>query len=741
MSESSKPRTISDRLSEAARISFVGRENELGLLSSAIGSANLPFVVAFIHGPGGIGKSFLIQTLLSSIAPEVRCYVLDCRNIEPTPQGFLLSLGTTLGVQEEPDYQSIVDRLGESGQRTVLALDAYETFGLMDTWLRQVFAPSLTENVFTIIAGRLPPSTGWLTTPGWQDLFRDIELKELTEDNSRKMMESRGLNPKHFETVQRFARGYPIVLEMAATALHAQPDLEIKDGPPPKILEQLTQAFLSGLVPETVEAVEAASTVRCVTEPLLRTLLSVPRVSEVFKNLQSLPFIDVTTEGLTFHDVVHDTISKELSWRDSERYRTYRKRAWSFFSKESQHAVAHGLWSCTANMLYLAEHPVVREAFFPAGATDYMVEPATVGDGNDICDIASSTEGGEAASLIKKWWDRYPDTFSVAKTRDGKIAGFYLIFEPNDIEREHLVDDPLTAAWLKHLSENPVSDNERVLFLRRWLARTTGEAPSPVQGACWLDIKRAYMALRPSLRRLYTTVIDLETYGPIVTPLGFTPLEGAHVSIGGITYYTAALDFGPSSVDGWIASVVGAELGIESKEDEKTTEQRDRLLLTLLFTDIVGSTERAAELGDRLWQDLLERHHILIRDELKRFDGLEIDNAGDGFFAAFDRPAQGIQCACAINDSLRQLEIDIRAGLHLGECEKTGESLCGIGVHIGARVAALAKPGEVLVSGTIKEAVAGSNIKFEDFGTHALKGIPGEWHLFRIDRESVPTEI
>ena len=741
MSEISKPRTISERLSEAARISFVGRENELNLLSDAIGSANLPFVVAFIHGPGGIGKSCLMQKLLSSIVPEVRCYVMDCRNIEPTPQGFLLSLATSLGIQEGSNHQSIVNHLGESGQRTVLALDTYETFGLMDTWLRQVFVPSLTENVFTIIAGRLPPSTGWLTTPGWQDLFRDIELKELTEDNSRKMMESRGLKPKHFERVQRFARGYPLVLDMAATALKAQPDLEIKDGPPPKILQQLTQAFLSGLIPETVEAVEAASTVRCVTEPLLRGLLNISSVTEVFQNLQSLPFIDVTTEGLTFHDVVHDTISKELSWRDPERYHTYRKRAWNFLAKQSQHAVAHGLWRCTANMLYLAEHPVVREAFFPAGATDYMVEPATAGDGNDICDMASSNEVEEAANLIKKWWDRYPDTFSVAKSRDGKIAGFYSMFEPNDIERKHLMEDPLTAAWLKHLNENPVSEDERVLFLRRWLARTTGEAPSAVQGACWLDIKRAYMALRPSLRRLYTTVIDLETYGPIVTPLGFAPLEGVHVSIEGNTYYTAALDFGPSSVDGWIASVVGAELGIESKEDEKTAAQRDRLLVTILFTDIVGSTERAAKLGDQLWQELLERHHILIRDELKRFDGLEIDNAGDGFFAAFDRPAQGIQCACAINDSLRQLELDIRAGLHLGECEKAEKKLCGIGVHIGARVAAMAKPGEVLVSGTIKEAVAGSNIEFEDFGTHELKGIPGEWHLFRIVCGSVPSKI
>ena len=741
MSETSKPRTISERLSEAARISFVGRENELDLLSSAIGSTNLPFVVAFIHGPGGIGKSCLIQTLLSSVPPEVRYYVMDCRNIEPTPQGFLLSLATALGMQEGSDHQSIVDHLAENGQRTVIALDTYETFGLMDTWLRQIFVPSLTENVLTIIAGRLPPSTGWLTTPGWQDLFHEIELKELTEENSRKMMESRGLDPEHFETVQRFARGYPLVLEMAATALNAQPDLEIKDGPPPKILQQLTQAFLSELVAETVEAVEAASTVRCVTEPLLRTLLDVSCVGEVFKNLQSLPFIDVTTEGLTFHDVVHDTISKELSWRDPERYRTYRQRAWNFFARQSQHAVAHGLWRCTANMLYLAEHPVVREAFFPAGGSDYMVEPATEGDGKDIYDIASSVEVGEAANLIKKWWDRYPATFSVAKSRDGKIEGFYSIFEPKDIELKHLMDDPLTAAWLKHLHENPVSDDERVLFLRRWLARTTGEAPSPVQGACWLDIKRAYMALRPSLRRLYTTVMDIETYVPIITPLGFAPLEEAHISIEGNTFYTAALDFGPSSVDGWIASVVGAELGIESEKDEKAAAQRDRLLLTILFTDIVGSTERAAELGDQLWQELLERHRILIRDELNRFNGIEIDNAGDGFFAAFDRPAQGIQCACAINDSLCQLELDIRAGLHLGECEKAGDNLCGIGVHIGARVAALAKPGEVLVSGTIKEAVAGSNIVFEDFGTHELKGIPGEWHLFRIDRQSVPSEI
>jgi class 3 adenylate cyclase len=737
MSTPGKPRTISERLSDIAKRSFVGRKNEFDFLLNTIQSKELPFVVAYLHGPGGIGKSFLIQSFLNSLGPEVRYYILDCRNIEPTPEGFLFSLGTALGIQKNQNQHAIIDFLGKTVQRTVLALDTYETYGLMDTWLRQSFMPTLTENVFTIISGRRPPNIGWLTTPGWHDLFQEIELKGLSEEDSQKLMLSRGIDSKHYDTVQRFARGYPLVLEMAATALRAHPDLQIKDGPPPKVLQQLTQAFLAGLQPEIVEAVEAASTVRRVTEPLLRVLLKATSVSDVFENLQSLAFIDVTPEGLIFHDVVHDTISKDLAWRDPERYRIYRKRAWRFITRDSQHEATHKLWQFTADMLYLAENPVVREAFFPAGATDFIVEPATIKDTDAICAIAESAEVDESAQLIKRWWNKYPETFSVAKTRQGQVDAFYTIFDPSDIEDTFLQDDPLTSAWRSHLEKNPVSESERVLFLRRWLANSTGEAPSPAQGACWLDIKRTYMALRPSLRRLYTTVIDLPTYGPIVTPLGFVPIEEAHIEIGETTFYSAVLDFGPYGVDGWIASVVGAELGVEAGGYEKISTQGARLLVTLLFTDIVGSTKLAAKLGDRQWQDLLERHHVSIRDELKKFEGQEIDTAGDGFFATFDSPARGIQCASAIIDSLSKLDIKVRTGLHLGECEKVGKSICGIGVHIGARIASLATPGEVLVSSTIKDAAVGSEIEFDESGAHALKGIPGKWHLFKINRESV----
>jgi class 3 adenylate cyclase len=158
----------------------------------------------------------------------------------------------------------------------------------------------------------------------------------------------------------------------------------------------------------------------------------------------------------------------------------------------------------------------------------------------------------------------------------------------------------------------------------------------------------------------------------------------------------------------------------------------DRVLATVLFTDIVGSTEHATDLGDRRWLELLERHHALVRRQLERFQGREVDTAGDGFLATFDGPARAIRCAGAIAGAVRELGIEIRAGLHTGECELVGEKVAGVAVHTGARVAAQAGPGEVLVSSTVKDLVAGSGIEFEDRGVHELKGVPGEWRLYAV---------
>ena len=166
--------------------------------------------------------------------------------------------------------------------------------------------------------------------------------------------------------------------------------------------------------------------------------------------------------------------------------------------------------------------------------------------------------------------------------------------------------------------------------------------------------------------------------------------------------------------------------------DRVPLARADRVLATVLFTDIVGSTERASQLGDRAWRDLLQRHHAVVRRRITQFRGEEVDTAGDGFFASFDGPGRAIECARTLVEDVRALGLELRVGLHTGECERHDGRLTGIAVPVGARVADAAQPGEVLVSSTVKDLVAGSGLEFDDRGVRELKGVPGEWRLYAV---------
>jgi class 3 adenylate cyclase len=180
-------------------------------------------------------------------------------------------------------------------------------------------------------------------------------------------------------------------------------------------------------------------------------------------------------------------------------------------------------------------------------------------------------------------------------------------------------------------------------------------------------------------------------------------------------------------VDSVVRAVEGFLSGVHREEEEF-----DRSLASVLFTDVVGSTARAAELGDRQWSELIERHHAIVRAMLTRYRGNEIDTAGDGFFAMFDGPARAVRCAQQIMQALESTGLEVRAGVHTGEVRTIDHKVGGLGVVIGARVGALAGASEVLVSQTVKDLVAGSGLEFDDAGEHELKGVPDRWHLYRV---------
>lgn len=556
-------RTLSERLSDAARGAFVGREVEVRSLFSAMQTPEPQFAVAFIHGPGGIGKTSCLRAILDLLPGHYVKLSLDCRDIEPTPHGLLSAIAALMGMDARgADVQSLSGRLADGARRAVITLDNYETFGLVDSWLRQTLLPALPSTTVTLIASRGRPSPGWATDPGWAEMFRETELQALDEAQSIKMLCSRGLSEEQARRINVFTRGHPLALELAAAAGRAHPDLHIEEAAIPHVVERLTELFLSGLDAGTVEALEASSTVRRVTEPLLASMLDSPSRREGFEAVRSLAFVSAMHDGLVLHDLMRDTISYGLAQRDPARHATYRTRAWRHLSNAASRS-AKTVWQYTADLLYLVQNPLVRNAFFRPDAIDVSMAPALPGDRASIEEICNTTESKESAYWLLRWLERHPETFIVARTASDRVAGFYILFEHDRVDSDLLHEDPVTAAWCAHLDSHPVLSHERVLFNRRWLSRDIGEGLSPVQSACWLDLKRSYMELRPNLRRVYAPVVDIACFAPLVTPLGFVPIEQAHLKLGDLTYYTAMLDFGAASIDGWISRLIGMELGAE----------------------------------------------------------------------------------------------------------------------------------------------------------------------------------
>src|SRR5580704_5924854 len=548
---------VQDLLDRQASGSFVGRLEELCSLDAIL--ADEAPVVVHLHGIAGIGKSRLlgafVQVARAKGATVVR---LDCRGIEPTEAGLLRELatasGSVIGSAEE-----IAARLGHVGTKVIVALDTYESFRLMDTWLRQAFLPILPDNVKFILCGREAPVTAWLSDPGWHGLFKSIRLESLERSDATELLSRAGLAGADAKYLAGICHGHPLALTLAASVRHTE-RIALTSGMAQRVVEEFSRLFLADVTdPQTRRALEAASVVRRVTLPILSAMLPDASPQDAQERIRALPFVQPDRDGLHIHDAVREAIASTLRAENPQQYRSYRSSAYRCFMTELRGAPASDLWRYTADLLYLLENPVVREAFFPSSAQEYAVEPARIQDAQPILDIIDRHENSVAACYMRRWWSEAPETFAVARDRNGSVAGFYCVFDPANVPGRLCGEDPVTRAWLNHLDRQPLPRRQRALFLRRWLSAEDGEAPSPVQAACWVDVKRKYLEFRPNLRRVYITVRDLQPYTDVAVKLGFRVLAQA----GGDGCYSAMLDFGPSSVDGWLARLVAAELGVE----------------------------------------------------------------------------------------------------------------------------------------------------------------------------------
>jgi len=556
---------LGDIVSERALATFAGRAREVEALLHLFEQSG-PLAL-YVHGVAGIGKSSLLEVFAARMrAKGGRVVRIDCRTVEPTVQGFLSELSDALG---EPllTVEEVAERLALFDERIVIALDTFEVFRLMETWIRQIFIPSLPVNARVAIASRNPPSPAWRTTPGWLGLFRSLLLEPLSETEALGYLTMSGIAPDVARRINLIARGHPLALGMATSIVLSEAGRTIEEAGLHQVIEALSHSYIEAVPdPITRRALEASSVVRCVTEPLLHALLPETPPRDTIERLAALPFVEPGREGLFIHDAVRSAIASSLATRDPDAHREYRRAAWAFLQNRLR--VAHGKtepWRYTADLLFLIQNPVLREGFFPSGPQPLAVEPATPEDEPAVHQIVSKTAAAEREALFA-WWRYHPDGFRIVRDRDGGACGLCVMIRASDLNEAVDACDPVAAAWRR---DAVLRDPSAALFCRRWLDRDVGEAPSASQGASWVDLKRSYVEMRGTLRWVYTVIANPEPFGEVPARLGFRPLAEPTINVGGQTLYSVMLDMGPGSVDAWLTELVGAEITAEEIESSK----------------------------------------------------------------------------------------------------------------------------------------------------------------------------
>ena len=513
--------------------------------------------ITYIFGISGLGKSVLVDELARRHA-DVHVVRIDGRDVEPTERGVLGELSRLAGTNLT-SCTAVAEWL-RGFDRALIILDDVDALRLLDAWLWRSLLPLLPANVDTVLTGRHPPVPAWFQS-SLSTSLTTLELKPLSNVDAIALLRASGIDRGSALRINRIARGYPLALTLAASCYHFIDDMDFNETVELRIADQLARKFLADVSDATIrEALECSSVVRVISVPLLYAMLPGADATRTFEHLRTLALVKTARDGVVLHEAIRAAIARNLRVTDPQRFLAYRRKSRTYITREAKNAPASELWRCTADLLFMLDNPVIREAFFPSDARHLVVEPARRADAFAILALAQRHDGAEAARVIERWLARIPLAFTVVRDQREKLVGYYILADVAEIPEDLVRDDAVVQQWLTHLTNEPMHADQSALFLRRWHSEVDGEAPCAVQAACWLDIKRTYMAKRPVLRRVYLTLRDLAPHEAAATELGFTVLGDA-VTLDDHQYRTALLDMGPQSVDGWLTSLAAAQFG------------------------------------------------------------------------------------------------------------------------------------------------------------------------------------
>lgn len=583
-------RSLAERLEAARQMQFVGRTRERDLLRTALTSAELPFALIYIFGPGGTGKTSLLREASTLAAQnEVPAHWLDGRNLEASPGGFLGELQLTLGVAR-PD--SVYDAMA-AGERRLLLIDTAELLTPLDGWLRDAFMPQLPGNVLVVIAGRNPPSLRWRTDPGWQQLMHVIQLKNLNAEESRALLMRRQIPARHHEAILRFTHGHPLALSLVSDVFVQQPETEFQPENVPDIIKTLLEQFMQEVPsPNHRAALEACSQVRLMNEPLLGAMLQIEDPHPVFEWLRGLSFIESDKRGLYPHDLTREALTADLRWRDPERQEALHALARGYYMRHFQQGDGRQQRQILSDYIFLhRQNPIIQAHFDWQSSGTVFTDFYRDSDEAGLLEMVKRHEGETAVQLARHWLKKQPLRMTVLRQAGGEAQGLLLMLALEKCSAADRALDPAVEAACAYLDAYaPMRPGETATLFRFWMAADSYQAISPVQSRIFLNIVQHYLTT-PGLAFTMIPCAEPEMWRDVFGFADLARLPEADFEIDGRSFGVYGHDWRTMPPMLWLARMAKRELGLDV--DELVTEHAP-LPLQVMDRDAFAEAVQAA---------------------------------------------------------------------------------------------------------------------------------------------------
>ena len=603
--EGRPPVTLGDVLTEHRRRRFVGRSAEIELFVTALEDADdPPFSVLHIHGPGGVGKTSLLEAL-DAIAKGAGATVarLDGRDVEPSPTSVLGALEDTLAVPEGDGPIGLPE-----GGRLVLLVDAYEQMAPLDHWLRSRLLPRLPDTALTVIASRNPPTPAWRADPAWASLLRVVSLRNLSPDDSETYLCRAGIDPQLHERILRLTYGHPLGLALLTQVVAGGGQVVEADVLPLDLVEVLLPRFVER-VPDLRHrrGLAACAVARCTNEALLRHVLEESDVRDLFTWLEGLSFVEPRQDGLAPHDLARDVLIADLRWRDLATYE-------HVFHKVREHSLA-ALRATTGraqqraifDLKFLFRH--ARSAMAPVewgSWGEYYPEPVRPEDHRAILELVEAWEGEESACIAARWLDRQPEAFSVIRDVEGSVQGMLAIVDLARSSPEDRDADPgARAAWDFAHRHAPPRPGEVLTLCRFVVDRHSYQGPSATLNATPILTLQKELST-PNLSWDFLALAEPDRWNEYFAAAGLPRAAGADFRVGYHRYGLFAHDFRRVPVD--VLTQRWTELSV-AEDVRASSRDQPREFLVLSHADFEAAVRQGFK--DLRRPDLLARNPLL----------------------------------------------------------------------------------------------------------------------------------